>query len=330
MNLLKEGFFYKKYGDKLQCNLCPHNCVLDNGQKGICSVRVNEDNILKTINYGEITAMAMDPIEKKPLYHFYPGSNILSVGSFGCNLSCSFCQNYSIAHYRVKSKYMTVKNLIDNILEHKNNIGIAFTYNEPTISYEYIYEVSKEVKSTNPDMKVVLITNGYMEIESLRRLLPYIDAMNIDLKSFQKDYYKKVCGGNLNPVLKVIEEVSGYCHLEITTLLVNGLNDSKDEVEKIASFISNLDKNIPLHLSRYFPTYKMNRPPTKIDVMMKNRNIAKKFLNYVYLGNISGVDNSTYCPKCGELIIKRNYYSSKTYIIDNKCPSCNNDIKIVI
>jgi len=241
---------------------------------------------LKTINYGEITAMALDPIEKKPLYHFHPGSKILSVGSFGCNFSCGFCQNYAIAHYRAKSQYFSPDELIEACRKIDNNIGIAFTYNEPSIWYEYVYDTAKKLKETYPQYKVVLVTNGYIQEEPLAKLLPYVDAMNIDLKSFQPDYYRKICGGDMEYVLKTIRKCYDKCHVEITTLLVNGLNDSEEEVEKIAAFLASLDKNIPLHLTRYFPNYKIHRPPTDIDVMLKAREVASKYLNNVHLGNV--------------------------------------------
>ncbi|CAH2213012.1 AmmeMemoRadiSam system radical SAM enzyme [Tepidibacter aestuarii] len=328
--LLHDGLFYEKYSDKIKCFLCPHNCIIGNNKFGLCSVRTNKGGILKTINYGEITAMADDPIEKKPLYHFKPMKNILSVGSFGCNFSCGFCQNYSIAHDKPKSEYVSSDKLIEICSNLKNNVGIAFTYNEPSIWYEYVYETSKKLKEKHEDLSIVLVTNGYIKHEPLLKLLPYVDAMNIDLKSFDQDYYKKICGGDSKAVLRTIEEAYKKCHVEITTLLVNDLNDSKEEIEKIACYLGSLDKNIPLHLSRYFPTYKMNRPPTEIEVMLKGRELAQKHLNYVYLGNVANVDNSTYCPECSKLIVKRNGFLSNIYIDDNICPSCGYDTKIIL
>lgn len=284
--MVKDALFWEKHGVKIRCFLCPHNCSIGEGQYGLCSVRTNMEGKLKTINYGEITAMALDPIEKKPLYHFHPGSKILSVGSFGCNFSCGFCQNYSIAHYRAKSQYFSPEDLIEACRQIDDNIGLTFTYNEPSIWYEYIYDTSKKLKEMHPEYKVVLITNGYIQVEPLTKILPYVDAMNIDLKSFQRDYYKKICGGDIEHILKTIEKSHDKCHIEITTLLVNGLNDSEEEVEKIAAFLANLDKNIPLHLTRYFPNYKIHRPPTDIDVMLKAREVASKYLNHVHLGNV--------------------------------------------
>lgn len=284
--MLYKASYYKKQGDKVRCLLCPHKCLIQAGKFGLCAVRTNEEGVLKTINYGQITAMALDPIEKKPLYHFYPGKNILSVGTFGCNFTCDFCQNYSIAQYKSRSQYVSSEDLIQRSIEAPNNIGIAFTYNEPSIWYEYIYETAKKLKEQHPDFKVVLVTNGFMESEPLEQLLPYIDAMNIDLKSFNQDYYRKVCGGDLQPVLNTIKQASQHCHVEVTTLLVSDLNDSKEEVEEIAKFLASINKDIPLHLSRYFPNYKMEQPATDISLMKERQKDAKKYLNHVYLGNV--------------------------------------------
>ncbi|XMB85221.1 AmmeMemoRadiSam system radical SAM enzyme [Mycoplasmatota bacterium WC44] len=328
--MLYEAMYYKNYNDKVKCFLCPHNCVISNGKYGICNVRKNEEGILKTINYGEITSMAVDPIEKKPLYHFKPTKSILSVGTFGCNFSCSFCQNYSIAHHKPKSEYISPEPLIDTLLNLKDNIGIAFTYNEPSIWYEYIYDTAKKLKQNYPELNIVLVTNGFIEEQPLLELLPYIDAMNIDLKSFSQDYYKRVCGGGLEDVMKTIETAHDKCHVEITTLLVNDLNDSKEEVEKISSFLGSLDNNIPLHLSRYFPTYKMNRPPTEVESLLVGREVAKQHLNYVYIGNVSGIDNSTYCPKCENLLVERNVYKSEKHINNPICPECGFEIKMIL
>ncbi|NMA85606.1 MAG: AmmeMemoRadiSam system radical SAM enzyme [Epulopiscium sp.] len=328
--LLKDALFYEKDREKIECFLCPHHCRIANQQFGICSVRTNQEGTLKTINYGEITAIANDPIEKKPLYHFKPGKTILSVGSFGCNFSCAFCQNYSIAQYRASSQYQSSDELIEKCLDLDENVGIAFTYNEPSIWYEYVYETSKKLKERYPDLQIVLVTNGYIESEPLAKLLPYVDAMNIDLKSFQQDYYKKICKGNIEPVLKTIEEANKKCHIEVTTLLVNGLNDSREEVEKIASFLGNLDKSIPLHLSRYFPTYKMDRPATEIGIMLDRKELANRYLHYVYVGNVAHVDKSTYCPECRNLLIQRNDFTSKIYINSNVCSKCGSNIKILL
>jgi pyruvate formate lyase activating enzyme len=281
-----EAMFYERLKDKIHCFLCPHNCVIENGHFGRCNVRTHIDGKLYTINYGEITSAALDSIEKKPLHYFKPNSHIFSVGSFGCNFSCEFCQNYSISQGVTKSEYVTKENLVDTVLEAKNNIGVAFTYNEPSIWYEYVYDSSKLLKETNPQASVVLVTNGYISEEPLKQLLPYVDAMNIDLKSFNPKYYKDLCGGTLDPVLKTIEIAARTCHVEVTTLLVTDENDKLEEVEHIANFLSSINEDIPLHLSRYFPRYKHISLPTNINFMKDAEAVAKRYLNKVCLGNI--------------------------------------------
>lgn len=281
-----EAMFYEKLKDKIHCFLCPHNCVIENGHLGKCNVRTHEDGKLFTINYGEVTSAALDPIEKKPLYYFKPHTHIFSVGSFGCNFTCGFCQNYSISQFKAKSQFVSKEDLVHTALTMKDNIGIAFTYNEPSIWYEYVYDASKLLKETNPNASVVVVTNGYISEEPLKKLLPYVDAMNIDLKSFNKAYYKDLCGGSLQPVLKNIEIAARNTHVEITTLLVSGENDSLEEVEEIAKFLSSISSDIPLHLSRYFPRYKLENEPTDIEFMKQAEEVAKRYLNKVSLGNI--------------------------------------------
>lgn len=281
-----EAMFYEKLEDKIHCFLCPHNCVIENGHFGKCNVRTHEDGKLFTINYGEVTSAALDPIEKKPLYYFKPHTHIFSVGSFGCNFTCGFCQNYSISQFKAKSQFVSKEDLVHTALTMKDNIGIAFTYNEPSIWYEYVYDSAKLLKETNPNASVVIVTNGYISEEPLKKLLPYVDAMNIDLKSFNKNYYKDLCGGSLQPVLKNIEIAAKNTHVEITTLLVSGENDRLEEVEEIAKFLSSISADIPLHLSRYFPRYKLENEPTDIEFMKKAEEVAKKYLNKVNLGNV--------------------------------------------
>ena len=232
----KQVMFYEKLNAKIHCFLCPHNCVIEDGGFGRCKVRTHENGEFFTINYGEITSAALDPIEKKPLYYFRPNSKIFSVGSFGCNFTCNFCQNYGISQFVTQSKYVTKEDLVKTALSTEDNIGIAFTYNEPSIWYEYVYDSARLLKETDPNSAVVVVTNGYISEEPLKELLPFVDAMNIDLKSFNTGYYKNLCGGSLQPVLRTIELASRACHVEVTTLLFSGENDSLAEVEEIAKF----------------------------------------------------------------------------------------------
>ena len=322
--------FYDKKEDSIRCKLCPHNCILKENKFGVCNVRTVENNIGIAINYGEVTSANIDPIEKKPLCHYKPGKNILSVGTFGCNMSCSFCQNYEISQQVQKSEYIETDKLINIIETLNDNIGIAFTYNEPFMWYEYIYDVVKKIKGRNKDISTVLVTNGYVNKKPLEKILPYIDAMNIDLKGYTNKYYNNICGAKLEPVLDTLALASMYCHIEITTLMVRGENDSIDEIENIAKFIASVDKNIPLHLSRYFPRYNLNNPPTDIESIIKARDIAKRYLNYVYIGNVAGVDNNTYCPDCNEKLLTRGIYTTTVHIDDNKCDNCGKDINIVL
>ncbi|WP_291548469.1 AmmeMemoRadiSam system radical SAM enzyme [Clostridium sp. HMP27] len=324
--MLKEAMFYKKIdNDYVICNLCPHNCHIKDGGRGLCGPRKVHDGKLYNSNYGEISSISLDPIEKKPLYHYKPGSYILSVGSFGCNFKCGFCQNYSISQHNVDTRYLEPEDLINLALEQKNNVGIAFTYNEPSIWYEYIWDVSKKAVDKNID--IVLVSNGYISKEPLKELLPYISAMNIDLKAFKDEYYKDVCKGDIKEVLENIKLCSEKTHVEITTLLVNGYNDSEEEVEELCKWIASVDKNIPVHFSRYFPSYQFKEEPTPVERVLKAKEIGDKYLNYVYIGNVPGINNNTYCPKCNELVIKREGYEIKDLRANGKCKSCDFNIK---
>ncbi|HEX2927546.1 MAG TPA: AmmeMemoRadiSam system radical SAM enzyme [Ruminiclostridium sp.] len=281
-----EAMFYEKINGKIHCYLCPHNCVIEDGHFGKCNVRTAEGGKLYTINYGEVTSASLDPIEKKPLQYFRPSTQIFSVGSFGCNFTCGFCQNYTISQFKANSEFMPIGHLVNIASEMKNNTGLAFTYNEPSIWFEYVYDCARMLKESAPEKAVVLVTNGYISSEPLKELLPYVDAMNIDLKSFSQSYYNGLCGGSLKPVLKTIEMAAGECHVEITTLLVSGENDSLEEVEEIAKFVQSINKDIPLHLTRYYPRYKLKNAPTDIGFMIKAEETAGKYLNRVVLGNM--------------------------------------------
>ena len=291
--MIKEALYYEKIDkDTVMCKLCPHFCKITCGNSGLCIPRKavrneNKDTILINTNYEAITSIAIDPIEKKPLYNFYPDTNILSVGTFGCNFKCSFCQNYNISQQEVQHQTVSSKELVDAILNIPNNIGIAFTYNEPFIWYEYILETVKLLKESDNNKKVVLVTNGYVNEEPLKNIIPYIDAMNIDLKGDER-YYKSLCKGSLEPVLKTIEIAYKYgVHIEVTTLLVTDENTNEENIIGIREFLSGLDNNIPIHISRYFPRYKYTSESTSLEVIKRAYNILREKLNYVYIGNVS-------------------------------------------
>ncbi len=285
---MKEALYWDKVdGDKVECKLCPHNCRIARDNTGICRARRNVEGRLHSLNYGMVSSIALDPIEKKPLYHFHPGSKILSAGTFGCNFKCSFCQNWTIAHDNPGVMEMTPDELVRKALELKErgNIGIAFTYNEPSIWFEFILDTSG--KSKEAGLKNVLVTNGFISREPLAELLPYIDAMNIDVKAFTDKFYREICKGALEDVKGTVELSSAHCHVEVTTLVVPGLNDSEVEIKELASWLASVDETIPLHLSRYFPNYTMRDiPPTSKETLFKLKKAAEKHLNNVHLGNV--------------------------------------------
>ncbi|MGX8680014.1 MAG: AmmeMemoRadiSam system radical SAM enzyme [bacterium] len=271
----------------MRCPLCFHHCDLKEGETGFCLGRINRDGRIVAKNYGMLTSLALDPIEKKPLYGFYPGSMILSAGSFGCNLKCPFCQNYSISYDDGKKvqAYVSPKELVEYALTLKDegNIGIAFTYNEPLISYEYVYDTCVLAKKSG--LQCVLVTNGTINPQPLQDLLPYIDAMNIDLKGFRQSIYDQL-EGNLQQVKKTIALAAKSTHVEVTSLIVPGLNDSLEDMDKQAQWLSSIDPDLILHITRFFPRYHMlNAYPTSIALIDELIAVARRYLNHVYRGN---------------------------------------------
>ncbi|MEI6578230.1 MAG: AmmeMemoRadiSam system radical SAM enzyme [Eubacteriales bacterium] len=273
---------------KTKCEICPHNCVLNEGKIGICKARKNSGGIIICVNYGKVTSIALDPIEKKPLYRFYPGSKILSIGSYGCNLRCPFCQNSDIAMVngdQIETKYVEPVIIIEKALElmPQGNIGIAYTYNEPLVGYEYVLDCSKLARKQN--LKNVVVTNGTICERPLTELLPFIDAMNIDLKGFSNRFYKMI-DGDFETVKQTIKLAETKCHVEITTLIVPGENDSEVEIDELAQWLSSVNSNIPLHITRFFPRWKMtDRDATSVETIFELANIARRYLKYVYEGN---------------------------------------------
>ena len=268
---------------KVKCELCPHDCILNPNQKGLCNVRINIEGALYTENYGHVLACGLDPIEKKPLKRFESGSMIFSIGTFGCNLACKFCQNHTLV-YAQETDTITSEDQILQLASENDSIGIAFTYNEPTVWYEYVLHMAE--KSHALGLKNVLVTNGYIHEAPMRKLLPYIDAMNIDLKGMTDTFYKSLCQGTLDPVLETIKLCHKFTHVEITYLLIDGLNTQDEEIQRMAQWLSKIDPKIPLHLSRYFPNYHLQLPMTEVDTIKRARAIAQKYLKYVFVGNV--------------------------------------------
>ena len=275
--------------EKVVCPVCPHHCALREGAVGRCRARKCVGGKITCINYGKITSLALDPIEKKPLYYFYPGSRIVSVGSFGCNLSCPFCQNHEIAAAGAREARYARDMMPEEICEiaeetrDRGNIGVAYTYNEALVGYEFVRDTAKLVHEAG--MKNVLVTNGTAELPILEELLPYIDAMNIDLKAFRPELYKWL-GGDLQTVMNFITRAAQESHVELTSLIVPGKNDSLEDMEREAAWIAGIDPDIPLHITRYFPRHRMAEPPTRISLMRELKGVAERHLNRVLLGNV--------------------------------------------
>lgn len=331
---MKEAMFYEKREEKIKCGLCPHLCLISPGKRGICGVRENRKGKLFSLVYGKAISRAVDPIEKKPLYHFYPGTTALSIATVGCNLRCRNCQNYSIAHLPREGGNLPGENLppdrIVSLARDQRAKSIAYTYTEPTIFYEYAYEACKLAHEEN--IKNVFVTNGYIMPEPLRKVAPFLDAANVDLKSINNDFYRKVCGGSLNPVLKSIELMRELnIWVEITTLVIPGMNDTEEEFSEIADFIRQLGEDVPWHLSRFYPTYKMlDYSPTSVQTLHRAKKVGhERGLKYIYIGNVPGDEGeSTFCPNCGGLIIERRGYRLGEVNTENgRCTRCNTKIE---
>ncbi len=312
--MLHEAVYYIPLGtssapSSVQCLLCPHKCVIADGGAGRCRVRINYGGTLYAGTYGLVSSLALDPIEKKPFAHYYPGSFILSAGNYGCNLSCLFCQNHAISQtggpfldgclLADEGGRLPDDGVIDEegsaaserlvqtaLRERENgNIGIAFTYNEPLVGYEFVRDTV--MLSRKADLKNVLVTNGYINSEPLEALLPYIDAMNIDLKAFTENFYHKICAGHLEPVLETISRSAPRCHVEITTLVIPGRNSSPSEIDSLSAWIASISPDIPLHLNRHHPAYKMKEPaPIMNGELFALAEIARTHLHNVHCGNV--------------------------------------------
>ncbi len=309
---MKSASYYTALeNSKVRCELCPHHCLLTDGKRGICLTRQNQKGELVSLNYCRPVSTAVDPIEKKPLYHFYPGTQIFSSGPNGCTFKCSFCQNCEISQEILNTREIPAERFAEAIIDSRT-IGVAYTYSEPYIWYETIMEVGAKVKEAG--LVNVMVTNGYMEPSPLSDLLTVVDAMNIDIKSMDPGFYRRLCKGELEPVLRTCEAVKKRAHLEITNLLITGENDSQDDVRNLADHIAaSLGKDTPLHISRYFPRHKFVKPSTPEKSLLKAWEICRDKLDYVYVGNMAAGDKgNTLCPSCGTLLIERSGYFTRT------------------
>lgn len=326
---MMKAMFYRRLGKShVRCTLCPRNCAITDGATGNCGARKNFKGKLMSLVYGRVASIAVDPIEKKPLHHFAPGSKTLSIATVGCNFHCTFCQNSSISQPReIFGKDMTPEEVVS--LAKRASSGISYTYTEPTIFYEFVLDTAKIAKKCG--LYNVLVTNGYINREPLEKLAPYIDAANVDVKSIDDVFHQKLCGvPSVKPVLKTVERMHRLgIHVEVTNLVITGENDSEKNFESLASWLASVDKSIPLHFSRYFPSYMLTNPQTPISSLLLARDIAHKHgLKYVYVGN-TGIAHleSTVCPSCGETLIRRDGFAvSENRIKGNKCPACKKTV----
>jgi pyruvate formate lyase activating enzyme len=340
---MKEALFYKKLAkNRVQCQACNHYCQIAPGDRGICGVRENRDGKLYSLVYGKIVAKNVDPIEKKPLFHFLPGTKSLSIATVGCNFRCLYCQNADIAQLPKKNVLfkegsipgmnLTPEDVVNEALLARTP-SIAYTYNEPTIFVEFALETMKLARKKN--LKNIWVTNGYTSKEVLKEVIPYLDAANIDIKGFTEDFYNKICGAELKPVLETAKAMkSGGVWTEITTLVVPGQNDTKEHFDGIAKFIAkDLGEETPWHISKFFPTYKLgDLPPTPPSSLLEARYAGKKAgLKFIYLGNILLPEYEiTFCPKCDAKMIERAGYEILRRDKNGKCAKCGQDLSLIL
>ncbi|MEA3469169.1 MAG: AmmeMemoRadiSam system radical SAM enzyme [Thermodesulfobacteriota bacterium] len=333
---MHEALFYQagKEGEVI-CGLCNHHCHIKVGKRGICGVRENRDGKLYSLVYGRLVAENVDPIEKKPLFQFLPGSRSYSISTVGCNFHCLHCQNYSISQYphlhsgNISGRERTSESVVEDAVQ-ANCASISYTYVEPTIFYEFAYDCAKLAHERQ--LKNVFVSNGYMAPEVSRHLSSVLDGINIDIKAFTDDFYRKVCKARLQPVLdnvQLMHELGVW--VEVTTLLIPGLNDSPEELRKIARFVKEVDPGIPWHVTAFYPTYKMmDRDPTPVEILRRARDIGlEEGLRYVYEGNIPGEGGeNTYCPSCGtELISRFGFNIRQNRVVDGCCCDCGEKIE---
>jgi pyruvate formate lyase activating enzyme len=328
---MKEALFWEPIEEgRVHCLLCPQDCRIGEGRRGVCQVRINKGGTLYSEVYDRIMAANMDPIEKKPLYHFHPGSAIFSIGTRGCNQRCDFCQNWHMLEPDARTGEITSRQVVDMAKE-RDSIGIAYTYNEPTIWYEFVLECAQLAREEN--LTNVLVSNGFVCELPFRRLAPLVDAMNIDVKSMDPDFYRRICKSKLEPVLETcrIAKETGI-ELEITNLLIPTLNDSGELIEKLVDFVAGLGPETPLHFSAYFPAHRMTIEATPVSTLIRAREIAAEKLYYVYLGNVASSEGSnTYCPRCGHLLVSRSRYEVSIKGIEGEdCANCGRKVDIVL
>lgn len=324
-------FWHTAEGGKIQCDLCPHACMIADGKTGLCKVRGNEGGELKALGYGFVSSAAIDPIEKKPLYHFKPGTRIFSLGGWGCNFSCAFCQNWTISQRTLRNGRQYSPQEIVAQASSSDSIGIAYTYNEPLVGFEFVRDCVRLAKSAG--LANVLVTNGYTQPGPAAEALPFIDALNIDIKSMDDSFYHKQCRGRLEPVLAfAVQAHNAGCHVEITNLVIPGLNDDDEGIAALATWMrDNLGEKTPLHLSAYHPQYKLKISATPLELLERAYGLCRRKLLYVYLGNVATrVGRDTICPCCeNALIVRQGYATDVKNIRNGHCGKCGRQADVI-
>lgn len=328
---LREAMYWEKAdGGRVHCLLCPHGCRIAESQLGLCRVRQNVEGSLRSLNYGRVSSVHWDPIEKKPLFHFHPGSLILSLGTIGCNLACSFCQNWTISQEQAGTQRMPPEQAVRLALGEAGNIGISYTYNEPFIWYEFVIEAAQLAKEAG--LKNVLVTNGYVNEDPLRQMLPYVDAMNVDIKAMSDSFYRELCRARAEPPRRTVEIAKeAGCLVEVTNLVIPNWNDSEEALTSFIDWAAGVDPEMPVHFSRYHPDYKLTEPPTPAETLLRARDLAREKLRYVYLGNLwGGNGEDTLCPGCGKVVVaRRGFTVSRVSVRNGQCEFCGDPVPIV-
>lgn len=321
--------YWRREGPAVRCELCPHRCLIGDGKRGVCRIRENRGGVLFALTYGLVTAVHLDPVEKKPLYHFHPGREILSIGSVGCNFRCLFCQNYTLVLGEAPLASAEIPALV-RAARAAGAVGISYTYNEPMIWIEFVTDCARAFRDAG--MTNVLVTNGYVNPEPLAALLPLVDAMNIDLKAMDPEFYRRLCGGSLDPVLETIRASARRTHVEITNLLVTGENDSDEAIRRVVDFVAEIDREIPMHFSRYFPQHRFTAPPTPADRLDAAWRIGTEKLRYVYIGNYHRPGSGdTRCPGCGAVVVRRQgYRTDPVSLSGDRCAACTARLRFVV
>ncbi|QLH75710.1 MAG: AmmeMemoRadiSam system radical SAM enzyme [Methanomassiliicoccales archaeon] len=331
---MHEALFWEKEGDKVRCRLCPHLCLIAEGRAGTCKVRTNVGGRLIALTYGKVSSIGLDPVEKKPFFHFKPGKTMLSFGSVGCNLGCLHCQNYAISQAGPSSFFLrdVPPEKVPELVRNYDGQGVAWTYNEPTMWTEFVIDSGRLCKDHG--FFTGFVTNGYINEGPLRELKGIVDAINIDVKGFNEEFYKKICKAKLQPVLDTVRTAKELgMHVELTYLVITNKNDGADEVGRFCEWAMSIDPGMPIHFSRFHPDYRMmDVPPTPSATMERAYDIAKgRGLKFVYVGNMPSDHESTYCPDCGSLAIKRSGFSIRMVgVRDGKCSKCGASLGLVL